>query len=503
MSLRTTLSIIVVSLVFGLAVQQPKRGPTPASQQTANASLADEKHAAEIESFIASAQSAPAEFSADLLIQLAQSGEIKDAKRKQELLVEAFYASAKAKQAVKLVALPGSAVDSRSGYKASASSFGLEALSLQCRAINALLPLDKRKARELFSEIKLKLEPLSCEDALAYDVNSFFTTMQALAQSAFSADEMGRGEHVFFVENYLAKISSPNQVGAAAKMLASLTLTDLELTNLNRAFSSALKNMPSDYRSFSADRDAVAQSVRQLAARLSSQGLSGDELLEAYRTFLVNQLSSRCGGTRAVRASDSNLIVDFNDNLRPAAYKKIAPISDEELTPTKVGAAAKEEAFWSSPKAQSILSRIKKLRFSAKGSEFSEDEKQSADWQSQLSELVRELAAWTAADENSEEDYFHQKSVIYYALIPIIPADAQYNGVRDEALRDFATMLSTSPLQKDKPSEWFLHARVLIDRVNKSQPPDREKLLNLVYSSRSPVLHLYVQKQQLFKTTSN
>ena len=501
MSTRTTLSIFIFSLFFGLAVQQSKLGSAP-GDKTSQSSLNDEKRAAEIESFISYAQALPAEFSADLLIQLVQSGEIKDAKRKQELLIEAFYASTKAKEAVKLVALPGSAVDSRAGYRATAAGTGFDTLSLQCRVIKTLLPLNKKKARQLFSEIKIKLEPLSCEDALGYDVDSFFSTLQALAQTAFSAGEMSRSEHMHFVENHLTKIHSPNQVNAAAKLLVSLTLSELELTNLNRAFSSALKNIPGDYRSFSAERVPVGNSLRQLTAKISSQGLSGDELLEAYRTFLINQLSGpRCSDSRVEQQTlESSLVKDFNENLRAAAYKKIAPISDEEIKPAKAGAAAKEEPYWTSPKAQRILSRIKQLRFSPKGKEFSDDEKESAEWQSQLSELVREMAAWAPADEKSEEDYFHQKSVIYYALLPIIPDAAQYHGVRDEALRDFATMLSASPLQKEKPSEWFLHARVLIDRVNNAQPPERDKLLNLVYSSRSTVLHLYVQKQQLFKS---
>jgi hypothetical protein len=118
-----------------------------------------------------------------------------------------------------------------------------------------------------------------------------------------------------------------------------------------------------------------------------------------------------------------------------------------------------------------------------------------------LSEFVSELASWNAADEKSEEDYFHQKSVIYYALLKIIPADDQYDGVMDEALRDFATLLSTSPLQKEKPAEWYLHAKILLNRVNTAQPRERDKLTNLIYSSQSTVLHLYVKKQQLFKTT--
>src|SRR5262249_3273024 len=150
---------------FALALQQPR--PAGTQQQNTDskaariskASANEEKKAAEIETFITYAQSAPPEFSADLLIQLVESGEIKDAKRRQDLLVDAFYTATKAKEPVKLIALPGSAVDSREGYRATAATAGLDTLSLQSRVIRALMPLNKKKARQLFSEIKFKLDP--------------------------------------------------------------------------------------------------------------------------------------------------------------------------------------------------------------------------------------------------------------------------------------------------------------------------------------------------------
>jgi hypothetical protein len=111
--------------------------------------------------------------------------------------------------------------------------------------------------------------------------------------------------------------------------------------------------------------------------------------------------------------------------------------------------------------------------------------------------LMRELASWVPNDEKSEADYFHQKCVIHYALIKAIPADYQYDGLRDEALRDFANLLSTSQLQKEKPAEWFLHAKILIDRANTAKSPERDKLIPLIYNSRSTILHLYVQKEEL------
>jgi hypothetical protein len=507
---RFTFSIITLLILIGLAVHSHNAGIAQRPEQTndkaaaAKSEACEQEQAAAIESFITYAQSVPAEFSVDLLIQAVESGEIKDPKRRQELLTESFYAAAKAKQAVKLVGLPGSDVDSRAGYRATASNAGLDALSLQCRAIKALLPLNKKKARRLFSEIKLTVDPLSCEDPFSYDVDCFFSTMQALAQTAFSVEEINRGEHAYFVESYISKINSPNQVAAAAKVLVSLKTSDLELANLGRAFSAGLQKIPSDYRSFSASRNS-ANAVIELISKFQQRGLSSDEIIDAYRTYLINQLSGpRCadsGATKEQRELESNLITYFNEKLRSLAYKKIASISEDEIKPTKQEGVATTELYWTSPKSKSILSRVRKLRFSSAGKEYRDQEKESAEWQSELSEFVRELASWNAADEKSEEDYFHQKCVVYYALLKIIPAGAQYDGVMDEALRDFATLLSSSPLQKEKPAEWYLHAKTLIDRVNTAQPRERDKLTNLIYSSRSTVLHLYVQKQQLFKTT--
>lgn len=512
MNKRITLIVLILltSIAIVVAVQQHGSGGAQSSQQTTASkdapvpSLNEEQKAAAVESFITAAQSVPAEFSIDLLIQLAESGEIKDEKRKQDLLVESFYAAAKVKEPLKLVALPGSAVDSRAGYRATAARAGFDALSLQCRAIRALLPLNRKKARQLFSEIKLKLEPPRCENTLGYEVDAFYSTMQAIAQSGFSAEEVRRGEPVNFVENYISKIHSPNQIQPAVKLLTSLKTTDLEFESLGRAFSAALQAIPSDDRSFSAPWNSTTASVDQLVLNFNRRGLSADKIIESYRTYLINQLSgSRCADTttKQQQEMERNLITHFNEKLRSLSYKKIPGISEEEIKPAKREGSAQTEAYWVSPKSRDILSRMKKLRFSAAGKEVSDAEKQSAEWQSQLSELLRELGAWNSQDEKSEEDYFHQKSVIYYALLKIIPADGQYEGVRDETLRDFASMLSSSPLQKEKPAEWFLHAKVLIDTVNKAQPGERDKLINLINSLRSNILHLYIQKQQLFKAT--
>jgi hypothetical protein len=101
--------------------------------------------------------------------------------------------------------------------------------------------------------------------------------------------------------------------------------------------------------------------------------------------------------------------------------------------------------------------------------------------------------------KSQRKTYFHQKCVIYYALIKVIPTDSQYDGLRGEVLRDFTNLLSSSQLQKEKPAEWFLHAKILIDSANTANTVEREKLIPLMYNSRNTILQLYVQKEELLK----
>ncbi len=510
---------LILSLTAGLAVQQPNSGVNSQQHKSSTNQVAanpedkarsksdhdkEEKKSAEIESFITYAQSVPAEFSADLLIQLVESGIIKQRKRRQDLLIEVFYTAAKAKQPLKLAALPGSVVDSRLGYRANAFRLGLDSVTLQTRAIRALLPLNKRKARQLYDEIKLKLDPIECENTLAYDLDSFSETTLAIAQTAFSSEETKRGEHIYFVENYVSRIHSSNQIRPAVRVLVALKTTDLELARLGRAFSTALAKVPPDDRSFSAPWNSTMNSIDELVSKLNQQGLPSDEIIEAYRAYLIHQFTGqRCTETDAKeqKALEASLVTHFNEKLRSFAYKNIAPISQDEIEPARRERSIRDEVYWTSAKSKSILSAMRRLRFKSPGNEFNPQEKESPEWQSQLSELMRELASWAPSDEKSEEDYFHQKCVIYYSLIKAIPADYQYDGLREEALRDFANLLSTSPLQKEKPAEWFLHAKILIDRANTAKSPERDKLIPLIYNSRSTILHLYVQKEELLKSS--
>lgn len=117
--------------------------------------------------FVNNARFAQPEFAADLLIRLAQSDKITDAAWKSELLEEAFRLAPDAQQPFKRKYESWNPIDTRAEFLGYAFELELDTLSLQCRAVKAMLKIDKAKARSLFNEIpKLKLGPVVAKNRL-------------------------------------------------------------------------------------------------------------------------------------------------------------------------------------------------------------------------------------------------------------------------------------------------------------------------------------------------
>jgi len=172
------------------------------------------------------ANAAPAEFAADALLRMVESCKISDKDAKRELTAHAFQLAGSAKFRFRMRGLPGSMVDTRSGYLSKAYDLKLDALSLQSRAVHDMLTIDAGKARELFLEIvKPSLPPLTCDDPLVYDVADFYQTLGAVINAAFSPQERKKEEHVNLLLDYIAQTTSPAQLGPLARAIKTINLT--------------------------------------------------------------------------------------------------------------------------------------------------------------------------------------------------------------------------------------------------------------------------------------
>jgi len=458
----------------------------------------------EIENLVAEAYYLPPEFAADALMRLAKSKKVTDKQWKKELIEAAFRFAAEAQQPTrrKNANLGTYSVDTNSGYLSYAFGQNLDKLSLQNRAVKMMLDLDKQRARQLFGEIpaKLNLPPLSCDDALVYDVAEFYDTLRLIAEKTFTSEQIKQGERMQFILPYIEAISFHAQIVPTLKAVVSLKPTMYESLTLISAFAESLKKIKSEDRSFSYEivRGGMLREIFQLAQTLEQYQISSQSLLKEYRAYLQKNLNdSRCADSAINdKAVLSAVLRDSN-----SFFFTTISLTEDDVKPDEVLGKAKVYEFWQSAKAKRLQTLIKELRFGSKTESFGDEdenkpliqaEKLTAEWRGQLNQFLNELEDWRADDERSAIDYFHQKQVIYMALAEIVPDKA----TRTLVVRSWLTNLDDASIEKQNRIEWRLYADYLLKFANNLAPEERAKTLEIISSSRNSSLVLYAKLTQ-------
>lgn len=491
----------VSAIIFLLFISNIGRPPCIGRQQgkaaaskPADAAKSQQQVSADVESLILDAQTAPAEFSADVLIRIAESGRIKDRAQKRKLLEDAFRRASEAQHPVQR-RYAGREVDTRQGYLAYAFDLKLDALSLRSRAVKAMLPVDARRARELFSELpKLKLQPLDCGDVLVYDVSLFYETLIEVAAKAFTPEERRQSEHFRFVLPYIEGISSPAEIGPAAKAAVAIKPTPPQLAMLAQAFGRALKQIPGDDRSLTywlTRGTGIGGDFRKLVEACDQHGVLTRELVGEFRSYLVRSLrDGRCSDN--IPQSLPPTLPSYIDGLNKVLG--FAPsISIDEIEPVKINAAVRPASYWRSSEARNLLVKARKLRFGSGSKPLSAEEKNEQGWQVALTDFLNDLEAWDAGQAESEVDYFHQKSVMYRASLELAPE----GSARDQILRKFAGFLGDSYLSVDSRIEWLLHAKFLLGQLKSGQGAEPAKILEALSDLGDRNLRLYVRAEAI------
>jgi hypothetical protein len=213
--------------------------------------------------------------------------------------------------------------------------------------------------------------------------------------------------------------------------------------------------------------------------------------------------ATRCADTASQaqqRSIEATLINYFNNHLRLATYsrtKLILPLSEDDIKPAKIEGIAASDQYWKSSKARNLLLKLQKLRFASDGKNFTDAEKQEPEWKQQLSEFLTDLTIWSQVDEKSEADYFHQKCVLYYGLLEVVPA----GQTRDDVLSSFVAFLGDSNFEQNSPIEWYLHAKYIIDLGRRAHGVERSKIIDVLDHSRSATLYLYGQMEKLLPSS--
>lgn len=485
---RHLLTLVIIAAACAAAAGQTpgvnRQGPENEGRRRPAAELP--RRPAELENLVNAARVAPPEFAADVLLQLVEAKRVSDREWRRELLEEAFRLAGRG-------ATPfprdyaGDTMDTREGYASLASDLKLDALSLQSRAVRGMLAVDKRRARELLSEIppKLPLAALKCEDALVDNVSDFYALLGEVVKESFTPAEVREGGHVLFIQPYVEGMRSPAQVGPVAKLIASVDASAAQLATLVYNFNNALKGVWSDDRTFSfpATTDITAGSLDELVKRCLKHEVPRHELLKAFRLYLTGNLGgTRCADTLRRREPLPGYVRYLNKTLFVNE-----PVNEEEARPGSLGGRIKTSPYWQTPAARLFLLRTQKLRFGSGSKQLTEEERRSQEWQLELLELLHDVSAWDGAQEKSSVDLFNQKSALYKSMLDLMPPGDK----RDEVLLSFIAFLRDNYRPAEGRVDWFLHARSVIRMAQSGPPEERRKVLTALSNSGNNVLQLY------------
>lgn len=433
----------------------------------------------------------PPEFQADVLTRIAASPLLSETRRRARVIEEAFEVASNAQNQLRMDALPGTDVDSRSGYLALAYEAGLDSLSLKCRAVRALIPVNKPAAIRLFGDVPIpQPRPLTCEDRLVFDLDAYYSLLAEIVRLPLTGEER-RGEKPFdLMMREISGIVSPAQVPLIVRAVREAAASGRDMEYFIAALESALAGIAIDYRSFSVSGLELARQIGLLSDTCRLRGVSNVAFLGAARKYFIRELQgTRCGDSAANGGRASTLVRVFNDGIRATAFPRntvLPEITESEAVPDKIEGAGPSDLLWTDPMSNRLERQVRDLRgFRGK---LIDDE-----WRGRLLELTSIVADWKPTDDMSALDYFHEKCVLLRSLLDVAPDAAS----REPVLGAYFAFLDQWDFQQNR-IEWFLHAREILTILGSAGGPMRSTGIDAELNSvRNPVLALYIKLDAL------
>jgi hypothetical protein len=459
--------------------------------------------APEIDGLIDSARAAPAEFASDALIRIAALDKLEKAGR-IKLLEEAFQLASGAQQPYKRRAAI-TRFGGPAGFLNRVNSQDLDAMSLRLRSIEAMLPLDARKARDLLLQIPpMNLPAATCEENLLYDPARFYPVLGAVAGRALTEKEIQQQAALRLVERHIVGIASPVQVAPAARMLTGSDLSDADFQSAVTAFAGALRKIGADDRSFAASL-AAGRQIEELVEQCKRRKMPSQLLIDAYRGYLVNHLSAaRCadsellqvnpaavglGEARAADVEAADAANFFNQKLVAAPLR---PLQESDATPSRVEGTATGLRGCEDAACRAVMERFRALVFNPAGAAYQTSEKAAPEWRNKLADFLAEMARWQETPEATPLAYFREKCARYNDLAAAVATPED----RETVLRALLDFVQRNSFQTDNRAAWFLPVNGLIGRAG-LDPRGLQGIADALNRSGDPVIALYAHLEKL------
>jgi hypothetical protein len=445
----------------------------------------------EVLALIEQARALPPEFRADTLLRLAGSSLVAQPSWKQELIEQAYESGSYA--SLPYMQKADGRADSVAASAVRANR--LEALTLQAKAVQAMLPLDSRKARRLFEEISPTVLPkLNCWIVSTPEIVDYYQTALLVFEGAFSAKQRTEGEDVAMLRRLVASVEAPAQVPPALEMLFAVKVPPAQRRDLLSLLGAELQAISRSDREYGAAETALASAIA-MAHMTSSEAAV---VIPALRSYIVTHVSSRrCTDNLPVAGKLAKSARQFNSlvvKLDPGAarYKQI---SAKEAEPAGDDGTYQRSLIGKSVQSQAVTDAIRWLthRESLRDGRivpWTLVERSSQNWLARYDDAAKLVHELKEGDEASPEAFFCTKADALNALAVLAPADS----TREKAMDEYREFLETYYPSIQNPNLWFTMFRHMLYTARFSgDPRDRAWILDELAGSTNSIIALYAK----------
>lgn len=444
------------------------------------------KRPVEIEALVDRARALPPEFSADIQLRLAASPLIPETRWKRELIEDAFVIGAQAP-------LPyqqrGDAyTDSRPTVEVAHND--LEALTLQTRAVDAMLPIDSQRGLALFERI-VPPQPadVPCTEIITPIVSAYYETAAKVFERSFTNGQREKGDDLHFLKMRIARMQSPAQVVPTLQMIRSVKVADASRKDLMAAFAVALDQVSGSDRLFgTTEGDILPQ---------TPPGMDPALLFPALRSYIVRHASGpRCSDRMNPNNRPFVAVITFNlivAAMKARSGEQYKPITPEESKPLRDDGTYPDRRFWRSARSKQVLAGLQWLNHGNRdlpGDQrfWKPEERATLEWNQHYLDLLKVIEGWKEEEEETPQDYLWMVAHTYATLADLVPPGTP----RENAMGQYLNFLDTHYTATANRNLWFSLVRQMLERAQQQKVPnDRNWILDRLERSKNPIISLY------------
>jgi hypothetical protein len=448
------------------------------------------RRSADALSLVDQARSLPPEFRADTLLRLAQSPLIPDKSWREELIDDAYWSAARA-------FLPYSErADGRANSvdTNAVRTNGLDTMTLQTKAVIAMLPLQREKAFRLFEQIsKPEVPRADCSSIRTPDFVSYYQTAVALFDASTSPERI-RGEGVVFLSDKLQPISYPAQIPPAIEMIYAVKVPPDARRDLLTVLASKLEQITGTDREYSAAEPALVSAMELVGTDAAVlQRALGSYITRHARASRCSENLPQADTPDSAVAAYNRLVLQWDPNR-----SRLEQISADEAKPMGDGGTYQPHLIGRSSRSLDITEALRWLTHGnrerdGKTVPWTLQERSTREWSIRFQDADKLVQELNEDDEESPEAFFCMKADSLNALARLAPP----GRLRTRAMEEFRKFLENYYPSIENRNLWFTMLRHMLYTARfSSDSTDKSWILSQLAESTNPTIALYARLER-------